>query len=89
MLSDFMEYLTQEQDNLVQMGTIKYTKYQSLFDGVSNQSKGKNKVLSQRKKEERHSSTERSSYTDGSSRSRRRKNKKERPTCGYCIGSHL
>ena len=42
-LADFMESLTQEQDKLVQMGTIKSTKDQDLATGVSNQVKGKNK----------------------------------------------
>ena len=43
-LVDFMESLTQEQDKLVQMGTIKYTKDQYLATSVSNQAKCKNKV---------------------------------------------
>ena len=34
-LEDFMEYLTREKDKLVQMGTIKSTKDQSLAAGVS------------------------------------------------------
>ena len=38
-----MDYLTQEQDKLVQMGTMKSTKDQALSIGVSNQSKGKKK----------------------------------------------
>ena len=37
-----MESLTQEQDKLVQMGSIK-TKYQALAVGVSNSEKGKPK----------------------------------------------
>ena len=60
-LADFMESLTQEQDNLLQMGTIKYTKYQSLVFFVSNQSKGKNKfedLKQQREKEKKLSDTE-------------------------------
>ena len=43
-LVDFMESLTQEQDKLVQMGTIKYTKDQYLPTRVSNQAKGNMKA---------------------------------------------
>ena len=42
-ITDFMKYLTQEQDKLVQMGTIKSTKYQALAIGYSKQVKGKKK----------------------------------------------
>ena len=42
-LASFMEYLTQDQDKLVQMGTIKARKDQALTIGVSNASKGKKK----------------------------------------------
>ena len=70
------------------MGTIKYAKDKSLEFGVSNHAKGKKKYLKQREKEKKHSSTESSSSTDGRLRSRRR-NTRERPTCGYFIVSHL
>ena len=43
-LADFMESLTQEKDKLVQMGTIKSSKYQALFARVLNPSKGNNKA---------------------------------------------
>ena len=88
-LEDFMESLTQEQENLFQMGTIKYTKDKSIADGVSNKSKGNEKDLKQRAKHEKNFSTKNSSSTGGSSRSKRRKNKRDRPTCGYFIFSHL
>ena len=55
--ADFMEYLNQEHDKLIQMGSIKYTKEKSLSIGVSNKAKGKNKYLKQREKEKKHSST--------------------------------
>ena len=42
-LEDFMDSLTQRQDTLVQMGIITSTNDQSLFLGVSNKQKGKNK----------------------------------------------
>ena len=85
-LAEFKEYLTQEQDKIVQMGTIKSTKDQALASSVSNQSKFKNKVKDlkqQREKEKKHSDTKSSGSIDGSSRYRRRKNERERPTCGY------
>ena len=44
-LADFMESLTQEQDKLVMMGTIKPSKYQDLIAGDSKvDSKGKKKA---------------------------------------------
>ena len=43
-LDDFMESLTQEQDKLMQMGTIKSSKDQAFAAGVLNPSKGKNKA---------------------------------------------
>ena len=87
-LADFMEYLTQEKNKIIQMGTIKSTKEQALAVGVSNQDKGKKKYLKQKEKEKKQSSSESSSSNDGSSRSTRRK-KREGPTCGYCRGSNL
>ena len=38
-----MDSLTQERDTLVQMGTIKYTKYQTLATGDSKHAKGNKK----------------------------------------------
>ena len=44
-LADFMESLTQEQDKLVMMGTIKPSKYQALIAGdLKVDSKGKKKA---------------------------------------------
>ena len=51
-LADFMESLTQKQDKLIQMGTIKY-KEKSLAAGVSNKSNGKKKDLKQKEKEKK------------------------------------
>ena len=42
-LAEVMNSLTQEQENLVEMGTIKSAKDKSLVGGVSNQYKGNNK----------------------------------------------
>ena len=85
-----MESLNKEQDKLVQIGTIKSTKDQSLAAGVSNQSKGNDKSKDskqQRVKEKKHSDAKSSSsYED--SKSKRMNNKKEKPKCGYCRGYH-
>ena len=43
LLENFMESLIQEQDKLVEMGTIKSTKDQKISTSVLNQSKYKNK----------------------------------------------
>ena len=59
-MENFMESLTQEQEKLVQMGTIKSTKDQALVVGVSNQAKIKKKLKDfkqQRVKEKKHSNT--------------------------------
>ena len=45
--------------------------------------------MNQREKGKNHSDTEISISTDGISRSKRRKNKRERPTFFYCRVSHL
>ena len=50
---ELMESLTQEQDKLVQMGTIKSTKDQSLAAGVSNKSKGNNKAKDSKQQEKK------------------------------------
>ena len=60
-LAYFMESFTQEQDKLVQMGTIKSTKDQALVACFMNQAKGKNKskdLKQQRVKEKKHSDAE-------------------------------
>ena len=56
-LASFMESLTQEQDMLVQMGTIIKSKDQALVVGVSNQSQSKKKDLKQKEKEKKESSS--------------------------------
>ena len=90
-LADFMESLNQEKDKLVQMGTIKSTKDQSLDAGVSNQAKVKKKfkdLKQQREKEKKHSDTESSNSTDEDSKAKRMKSKREKPKCDYCRGFH-
>ena len=50
-LADFLESLTQENEKLIQMGTIIKLKDKSLAAGVSNKSQIKNKYLKQKEKE--------------------------------------
>ena len=81
-LSSFIESLTEEQENLVQMGIIK-AKDQALAMGVSNSSKGKSKAnnskLPEKKKPEKLKSS------DGGSNPPKEKDKKgkEKTKCTY------
>ena len=87
-LADFMESLTQEQDKLVQMGTIKSSKHQPFSVGVSNQAKWNKKdkdSKQQRVKEKKHSDVERSSSTDEDSKAKRMKSKTKNTKCDYSI----
>ena len=60
-LAEFMESLTQEQDKLVMMGTIKPSKDQALVNGYSRvDSKGKNKSKKPLSKRETRTSLHRS-----------------------------
>ena len=86
-----MESLTQEQDKLVQMGTIKSSKDKPFSVGVSNQSKRKKKdkdSKQQRVKEKKHSDVESSSSTDEDSKAKRMKSKRAKKKCDYFRGSH-
>ena len=87
-LADFMQSLTQEKENIVQIGSIKSTKYQSLSAGVSSQDKGKKKYLKQRGKEKKQPVLSIPSYTDGISRSKRR-NMREREPCVFIEEVHI
>ena len=62
-LEDCMESLAQEQDKLVQMGTIKSTKDQALAASVSNQGKGKKKPKDSKHQEKK--KEENPKYYDG------------------------
>ena len=77
-LVDFMESLTQEQDKLVMMGTIKPSKDQALVAGdLSVDSKGKKKAKKPpNKKRDKNKSQE---EPQGS-----KKNKGEMSKCAYC-----
>ena len=79
-----MESLTQEQDKLVQMGTINPTKYQSMYLGDSNQSKG-NKKPKYLKQQEKKKSKEKPKSSDGGSNPNKEKGKKQESSkCTYC-----
>ena len=75
-LADFMESLTQEQDKLVMMGTIKPSKDQAMVAGDSRvDSKGKRKLRIHLNKRETRTSLQRSPKVPRTSRRRRTKEK--------------
>ena len=88
-LADFMESLTQEQDKLVMMGTIKPSKYQALVAGDSRVgSKGKKKAKKPlEQKRDKNKSLE---EPQGSKKNpQKKKNKGEMRKCAYCSkGNH-
>ena len=79
----FMESLTQEQDKIVHMGTIKASKDQALAVGVSNASKGKQKENNS--KEPQKKKVDRPNNSDGGSNPSKDKEKKgkEKTKCTY------
>ena len=79
-----MESLTQEQDKLVQMCTIKSTKDQALTAGVSNPAKGKKKARDSKQQEKK--KQEKPKSLDGVSNPTKEKEKKkqEKTKCTYC-----
>ena len=88
-LVDFMESLTQEQDKLVMMGTIKPSKYQALIAGdskVDSKSKKKAKNPPEQKRDKKQSPEE----PQGSKKNyQKKKNKGEMNKCAYCNkGNH-
>ena len=82
-LADFMESLTQEQDKLVMMGTIKPSKYQYLVSEdsrVDSESNKKAKNPLEQKKDKNKSQEE----PEGSKKnSQKKKNKGEMSKCSY------
>ena len=81
-LADFMESLTQEQDKLVMMGTIKPSKYQALIAGdlkVDSKIKKKAKNPPEQKRDKKRSLEE----PQGSKKNNQKK-KKEMSKCTYC-----
>ena len=82
-LGNFMESLTQEQDKLVKMGTIKSSKDQDLTTGVSNPTKGKKK--SKYLKQQENKKQGKLKYSDGVSNPSKdkEKKKKEKKKCIY------
>ena len=88
-LAEFMESLTQEEDKLVMMGTIKPSKDQALVAGdsrVDSKRKKKSKKPSEKKRDKNKSPEE----PQGSKKNyQKKKNKGEMSKCTYCNkGSH-
>ena len=81
---EFMESLTQEQDKLVMMGTIKPSKYQALvvrYSRVGSKSKKKAKNTLEKKREKNKSQED----PQGSKNKFQKKKKKgEMRKCAYC-----
>ena len=88
-LADFMESLTQEQDKLVMMGTIKPSKDKALIAGdlkVDSKRKKKAKNPPEQKRDKKQSPEE----PQGSKKNyQKKKNKGEMSKCAYCNkGNH-
>ena len=83
-LDRFIESLTQEKYNLVQMGTIKSNKDRALAARVLNPSKGKKKAKDSRKQDKK--KQDRPKFPDGGSNPCKEKDKKskEKNKCTYC-----
>ena len=83
-LAEFMESLTQEQDKLVMMGTIKPSKYQALIardSKVDSKRKKKAKNPPEQKRDKYKSQEE----PQGSKKNfQKKKNKGEMSKCAYC-----
>ena len=87
-LVDFMESLTQEQDKLVMMGTIKPSKDQALVardEKVDSKSKKKSKNPPEEKRDKNKSPEE----PQGSKKNpQKKKNKGEMSKCAYCSNGY-
>ena len=80
-----MESLTQEQDKLVMMGTIKPSKNQALVGGYSKiDSKGKNKAKKPPNKKGDKSKSHEASSNSKKKNSPKKKGKGEMRKCAYC-----
>ena len=79
-----MESLTQEQDKLVMMGTIKPSNYQALVVGDSNMD-SKSKKKDKKPPEQRRDKNKSQEEPQGSKKnSQKKKNKGEMSKCAYC-----
>ena len=78
-----MEYFIQEQDKLVQMGTIKSTKDQALATRVLIPAKGKKKAKDSKQQEKKKQEKPKSS-DGGSNPSKDKGKKQEKKKCMYC-----
>jgi hypothetical protein len=81
-LNDFIVELTQDKDNLFQMGVIKHSKNQALEATNAPKSSGKDKKKGTGKFPE--SKKERSAQSSDNSSDPKGKKKKERTLCSYC-----
>ena len=82
-LEDFVNSLTEEQDKLVQMGTIKSTKDQFIVASVLNQGKGNNNPKYSKKQHKK--KYENPIFYNGGLNPRKDKGKKKEKTkCTYC-----
>ena len=78
-LADFMETLNWEQDEFVQMHTMKSNKDHSIFVGVSNQSNGKKKYKDSKEQEKKKQEKPKSS-DEGLNPSKDKEKKKQEKT---------
>ena len=85
-LAEFMESLTQEQNKLVMMGTIKPSKYQALVGRDSRvDSKGKKKSNSKKPPKKRRDKCKSQEDPSGSKKNfQKKKNRGEMRKCAYC-----
>jgi hypothetical protein len=81
-LNDFIAALTQEKDNLVQIGSIKHSNNQSLVSTNAPKSSGKDKKKGTGKFPE--SKKERSAQSSDNSSENKGKKNKERKFFSYC-----
>ena len=83
-LEEFMESLTQEQEKLVKMGTIKSTKDQALISGASNKAKFKKKSTYLKQQEKKKQGNPKSSNGCLNTSKDKEKKKQEKKKCTYC-----
>ena len=83
-LAEFMESLTQEQDKLVMMGTIKPSKYQALV-AIDSRVDSKGKKKAKKPPEQKRDKNKSQEEPQGSKKNfQKKKNKGEMSKCAYC-----
>ena len=83
-LDAFIDSLTQEKGKLIQMGTLKTSKYHTLSYIGCNNIKSKGKLKVKEKKTKSDSEDEDSNSTNEGSNFKKKGNKKGRSRCTYC-----